>query len=152
MSTPKGQRLSTRFTAASEVTPAAAYTPLPKTSDNGRTASGQCSLPTALSQDLPKPTAPGPDGGSLTSEAQLDVLAAEHPEQVVQEKPQAAAPALGNEDLRLAELHAHIIAGELCYSHAFSRLPWQYHVLLFLHSDEQFFCSALTSKQCTVVL
>ena len=107
MSSPKSQHLSSRFIAASEVTSDGAHSPLPAASESGRTGSRHCSLPAnqALSQ---------PNADSATSAAQPDLLATEHPEQMEHEQPQAAAPQLGDENARLAELHAHIIAGEAC--------------------------------------
>ena len=110
MSTPKGQRLATRFTSDTELTPVDAATPSHKTSAN---RSGQCNSHTTTSQAVPKPAAPARGENAVASAAHLDLLAAEHPQQVVPDKPQAATPVLTDQDLRLAELHAHIIAGEL---------------------------------------
>ena len=126
MSSPKSQRLNYRFAAASDVTSDGAHSPLPATSDSGRTGSRHCSLPGTAKQALSQPHA-----DTATSAAQPDLLAAEHPEQMEHEQPQAAAPELSNADVSLAELHAHIIAGEPCYSIDFM-LPWQHHAMLAL--------------------
>lgn len=114
MSTPQSQRLSTRFAAVTEIIPASAHTPLPLASANGKSGSRQCSLPGTAMQCAPEPTSCGPDADALTCAAQQDLLAAQHPEQLEHGQPQAAAAVLGDESLRLAELHAHIIAGEPC--------------------------------------
>lgn len=129
LSTPKGQRLTTRFTAACEVTPAHTCTPVHKALDKG----GHCSLDGATAQAVSKSVAPGRDESHVAYAAHLDLLAADHPQQVVHEKPGVAAPALADADLRLAELHAHIIAGELCWGHCLGKLHGQHHPALSLH-------------------
>lgn len=113
MSSSKGQRLSSRFAAATEVTPDGSHAVLRRASDNGRTGGRHCSLPGSANQGgLSQPTACGPHADSATSAAQLDLLAAEHPEQMQHEQPLAAAPVLDNENVCLAELHAHTVAGK----------------------------------------
>ena len=131
-STPQSQRLSTRFAAAAEITPASAHTPLHTASDNGKTGNGHCSLPGTASQCAPQPIACGPGADPVTCAAQLDLLAAQHPEQLQHDQLQPAAPVLSDEIVRLAELHAHIIAGEPCKSQSFTMLPSQHYVALSL--------------------
>lgn len=114
MSTPQSQQLNTRFAVASEITPASVCTPLPTASDNGKSGSQHCSLPGTEMHCASQPAACGPDADTLTCAAQLDLLAAQHPEQLEHGQPQPAAPMLSDENVRLAELHAHIIAGEPC--------------------------------------
>lgn len=136
-STPQSQRLSTRFAAAAEITPASAHTPLPMASDNGKRDSWLCSLPATATQGTSQPTACGPDADMLTCAAQLDLLAAQHPGQVQHDQLQPAAPVLSDETVRLAELHAHIIAGEPCKSQSFTMLPGQHYVVPSLYSHRQ---------------
>ena len=133
VSSPKGQRLSSRFTAASEVTPGGADTPLRTASDSGR----HCSLAASTSQGLSQPIACGPDANGATSAAQLDLLAAEHPEQMEHEQPQAAAPVLDDETVCLAELHAHIVAGKSCQSSLPSMLARLHVLALFVSNERQ---------------
>lgn len=111
MSTPEGQRLATGSTADSESAPADACMLSHKAADN---YSGLHSSNTNMDQAGPHPTAPESGENTVASGAHVDLLAARHPQQVVHDKPEAAAPALPDRGLRLAELHAHIIAGELC--------------------------------------
>ncbi|KAL3158178.1 hypothetical protein ABBQ32_011767 [Trebouxia sp. C0010 RCD-2024] len=107
MSTPEGQRLATGSTADSESAPADACMLSHKAADN---YSGLHSSNTNMDQAGPHPTAPESGENTVASGAHVDLLAARHPQQVVHDKPEAAAPALPDRGLRLAELHAHIIA------------------------------------------
>lgn len=134
MSSPKNQRLSSRFTAACEVIPDGAHTPLHTASDSGRIGSRHCSLPGTANQVVSQPTACGLDADTATSAAQLDLLAAEHPGQMEHEQPQAVALILDDENMRLAVLHAHIIAGEPCQSNLPSMLPRIHQFVLSMSS------------------
>ena len=118
VSSPKNQRLSSRLTAASEVTPDGAHTPV-----RSKTSGRHCNLPGNANQVLSQPTACGLDVDTATSAAQPDLIAAEHPKQLEHEQPQAAAPVLDDGNVRLAELHAHIVAGEPCQSNLPNMLP-----------------------------
>ena len=109
MSTPSAQRLTTQFSAAAYASPA----DVPTTADkavNSSKATNRESAEAALDS-----AAAGSAQQDGNSRAQLDELAAEHPHQVAQGPAHTPAPAtLTDSNMRLAELHAHIIAGAPC--------------------------------------
>ena len=108
--TPKGQRLSTQLdAAAASASCATAQAPADK-AINSSTADGRRgSWPEFLREDMPQPSVP--ESALAVARAQPDQLAAEHPRQVEEGNANCPAPVLTEEDRRLAELHAHIIAG-----------------------------------------